>query len=174
MEVGCSPGSAQVPPAFTARGGLAQTPPPLCRVVWVVDRRAALRHPKWPPCVTRSGRPAAPSAPGVALGLGGRGQLTAVLTSREGLCKPTSRGRWLPCASVTAQRRRGRPGFHGKRSRSRRTEPRGRSAGRLSRVCAALSVASPAATRPPDGLLLSPQVLRLLRQWGLLQQLQLQ
>lgn len=167
MEVGCSPGSAWVPPAFTARGGLAQTPPPLCRVVWVVDRRAALRHPKWPPSSAQCSR-AWPWA------LGGRGQLTAVLTSREGLCKPTSRGRWLPCASVTAQRRRGRPGFHGKRSQSRRTEPRGRSAGRLSRVCAALSVASPAATRPPDGLLLSPQVLRLLRQWGLLQQLQLQ
>lgn len=167
MEVGCSPGSAQVPPAFTACGGLAQTPPPLCRVVWVVDRRAALRHPKWPPSSAQCS--------GVwPWALGGRGQLTAVLTSREGLCKPTSRGRWLPCASVTAQRRRGRPGFHGKRSQSRRTEPRGRSAGRLSRVCAALSVASPAATRPPDGLLLSPQVLRLLRQRGLLQQLQLQ
>lgn len=167
MEVGCSPGSAQVPPAFTARGGLAQTPPPLCRVVWVVDRRAALRHPRW--------LPSSAQCSGVwPWALGGRGQLTAVLTSREGLCKPTSRGRWLPCASVTAQRRRGRPGFHGKRSQSRRTEPRGRSAGRLSRVCAALSVASPAATRPPDGLLLSPQVLRLLRQRGLLQQLQLQ
>lgn len=88
MEVGCSPGSAWVPPASTARGGLAQTPPPLCRVVWVVDRRAALRHPKWPPSSAQCS--------GVwPWALGGRGQLTAVLTSREGLCKPTSRGRWL-------------------------------------------------------------------------------
>lgn len=82
IVLGCSPGSAQVPPAFTARGGLAQTPPrrPLCRVVWVVDRRAALRHPKWPPSSAQCSG-AWPWA------LGG-GQLTAVLTSGGGPANP--------------------------------------------------------------------------------------
>lgn len=154
--VRCSPGSTQVPPVCTAPRGLAQTRPhlPLGRVVWGSrQENRSLRHLKWPPT--------ARSAPGRwPWAFGARGQLTAEHTSRKGLGAANShcgtgtdgfRERLsLSSASDPGERGRGRSGFHWERSRSRGTgrKPRGRHAGRLSRVRVALSLALPAATRP--------------------------